>query len=414
MNKKLIIVAAAAALLLAGGTLAWRHFHGGHAHSQAELYYCPMHPDYTSPKPGDCPICNMHLVKKEAAPAQKDVYYCPMHPDYTSDKPGDCPICNMHLVKKEAAPEGEKKVKFYRNPMNPSVTSKVPMKDEMGMDYVPVYEEDGGSAVPGHGTVKISPEKQQLIGLKTGKAAYRSLSKTVRASGKVAYDPELYRAITEYKEALAAQAKIKDSTWPDAVDRARAVVESSRIKLRQMGFGDEHFSDVEKDPKHYENLLLPEDKVWVYAQVYEYESAAVKPGQKAVITSRAYPGREFPGVVRSLDPIFDEGTRTLRARIEAENPGRELRSEMYVEAQIRADLGSALTVPVPAVLNTGEKELVFVLKGEGTFEPRVVRTGRRNDEYAEVLSGLKAGERVVTSANFIVDSESRMRSALGD
>lgn len=384
MNKNLIIAALAAVILIGGGIGTYVHFHGGHgAQAQAEVYYCPMHPDYTSDRPGDCPICGMHLVKREAAQA--------------------------------AAAPAERKIRFYRSPMNPSVTSTVPMKDEMGMDYVPVYEEESsGPAVAGHGTVKISPEKQQLIGLRTGKAAHRQLTKTVRASGKVAYDPELYRAITEYKEALAAYAKIKDSTWPDAVERAKAVVESSKIKLRQMGFGDEHFSDVEADPKHYENLLLPEDKVWVYAQVYEYESAAVKPGQDAAITSRAYPGRSFRGAVRSLDPIFSEETRTLRARIEVENPGRELRSEMYVEAEIRADLGSALTVPIPAVLNTGEKEIVFVMKGEGTFEPREIRTGRRNDDYAEVLSGLRSGESIVVSANFIVDSESRMKSALGN
>ncbi len=379
-SLKLFTAALAAALLLGGGWAAWRHFHGGHS-AEAELYYCPMHPDYTSPKPGECPICNMFLVKKETAP-QRDVYYCPMHPDYTSDKPGDCPICNMHLVKKEAAPAAD-------------------------------GHQHGASGAAGRAAVQLTPEKQQLIGLKTGKAAYRNLTRTVRASGKVAYDPDLYRAITEYKEALASYEKMSKGGWPEAADRAKAVADSARLRLRQLGFGDEHLAEAEKDPKHYENLLLPEDKVWIYAQIYEYESAAVKPGQKAVITSRAWPGKRFSGTVRSLDPIFDAGTRTLRARIETENPGRELRSEMYVEAEIKADLGGALTVPVAAVLNTGEKEIVFVLKGEGVFEPREVRTGRRSEEYAEVLSGLRAGESVVTSANFLIDSESRMKAALG-
>lgn len=384
MNKNLIIAALSAIIIVGGGLGTYVHFHGSHgAQAQAEVYYCPMHPDYTSDRPGDCPICGMHLVKRENAPA--------------------------------AQAPAERKVKFYRSPMNPSATSKVPMKDEMGMDYVPVYEEAGmGPSVAGHGTVNIPPEKQQLIGLKTGKAAWRQLTRAVRASGKVAYDPDLYRAISEYKESLAAYEKIKDGSWPEAADRARAVADSAKMRLRQMGFGEDQIAAAEKNPDRYENLLLPEDKVWVYAQVYEYESAAVKPGQKAVITASAWPGKEFAGVVRSLDPIFSEETRTLRARIEVENPGRELRSETYVEAQIKADLGSALTVPVSAVLNTGEKEILFVMKGEGTFEPREVKTGRRNDEYAEVLSGLRAGESVVVSANFIVDSESRMKSALGD
>ena len=380
MKRNLLLGAIIAVALLGGGITAYKHFHGGHgAHAQAEIYYCPM------------------------------------HPDYTSDKPGDCPICGMHLVKRESAAPAERKIKFYRSPMNPAATSPTPMKDEMGMDYVPVYEDAaGGASVTGRGTVSLTPEKQQMIGLKTEKAAYRPLLKTVRASGKVAYDPDLYRAISEYRESLAAYEKIKSGSWQEAIDRAKSVVDSSKLKLRQMGIGPEQLDSIDKDPGRYDNLLLAEDKVWIYAQVYEYESASVKPGQKAVVTSRAYPGREFSGTVRSIDPIFSEETRTLRARIETDNPGRELRSEMYVEAAIKVDLGIVLAVPVSAVLNTGEKEIAFVAKDNDTFEPREVKTGRRNDDYAEILSGVRVGEKVVTSANFMVDSESRMKAALGN
>jgi len=380
MKRNLLLGAIIAVALLGGGITAYKHFHGGHgAHAQAEIYYCPM------------------------------------HPDYTSDKPGDCPICGMHLVKRESAAPAERKIKFYRSPMNPAATSPTPMKDEMGMDYVPVYEDAaGGASVTGRGTVSLTPEKQQMIGLKTEKAAYRPLLKTVRASGKVAYDPDLYRAISEYRESLAAYEKINGGSWQEAIDRAKSVVDSSKLKLRQMGIGPEQLDSINKDPGRYDNLLLAEDKVWIYAQVYEYESASVKPGQKAVVTSRAYPGREFSGTVRSIDPIFSEETRTLRARIETDNPGRELRSEMYVEAAIKMDLGTMLAVPVSAVLNTGEKEIAFIAKDNDTFEPREVKTGRRNDDYAEILSGVRAGEKVVTSANFMVDSESRMKAALGN
>jgi len=339
MSKNIIIAGLSAVILLGAGLAAYRHFHGGHgAHAQAELYYCPMHPDYTSDKPADCGICGMHLVKREQAP-QKELYYCPMHPDYTSEKPGSCPICGMNLVKQERAAGGHAH----------------------------------GKTSEGRTAVELTPERQRMIGLKTEKAAYRNLAKTVRASGKVAYDPDLYRAISEYRESLAAYEKIKDGAWQEAADRAKAVADSSKLKLRQLGIGEEQLAALEKDPARYDNLLLAGDKVWVYAQVYEYEAAAVKPGQKAVIVSRAWPGREFSGTVRSVDPIFSEETRTLRARIETENPGGELRSEMYVEAAIKAELGSALTVPVSAVLNTGEKEIAFVQKGEGTFEPRAVR-----------------------------------------
>lgn len=407
------IAAAALALLLGGGYFAYRHYHGGHAESHAELYYCPMHPDYTSPKPGECPICNMFLVKKESAP-KKDVYYCPMHPEVVSDKPGDCPICNMHLIKKEPAAGGDREVSFYRNPMNPEITSPVPMKDEMGMDYIPVYADGGGSKVDGYGVVSLTPEKQQLIGLKTGSAAYRRLAKTVGLPARVAYDPELYRAISEYREAVAARDRMKGGAWPDAGERAEALVAAARLRLLQLGFSQEQLEEAGADPGRFENLLLPRESVWVYAQVYEYDAAAVRPGQRAVITSRAWPGKEFDGVVRSIDPIVSGETRTLRARIETENPGLELRPEMYVEARVEAELGTALTVPAGAVLNTGEREILFVMTGDGVFEPREVRTGRRDDSHVEVRSGVSEGEKVVTSANFLIDSESRMRAALGN
>ena len=377
MNRNILITGLIVLALLGGGMVTYRHFHG--------------------------------------APARAEIYYCPMHPDYTSQAPGDCPICGMHLVKREKAAPAQRKVMLYRNPMNPAITSKVPMKDEMGMDYLPVYDDAAGAAmVAGRGTVSVTPEKQRMIGLKTERAAYRPLFRTVRASGKVAYDPDLYRAISEYRESLAAYEKIKAGSWQEAIDRAKAVVDSSKLKLRQLGISGEQLDSINTDPGRYDNLLLPEDKVWIYAQIYEYESASVKAGQKASITSSAYPGREFSGTVRSVDPIFSEETRTLRARIETDNPGRELRSEMYVEAAIKTNLGTVLAVPVSAVLNTGEKEIAFVLKGEDSFEPREVRTGRRNDDYAEIISGLHAGEKVVISANFMIDSESRMKAALGN
>ena len=145
----------------------------------------------------------------------KDLYYCPMHPNFTSDKPGDCAICGMSLVKRDVnPPEAEQrrsrsksgKILYYRNPMNPAVTSPVPMKDQMGMDYVPVYEEETAPAQTSG--VYISPEKQQLIGVKKGRVEKRKLSGQILTVGRVAYDPSLFTAQQEYLQAFKSSRTI--------------------------------------------------------------------------------------------------------------------------------------------------------------------------------------------------------------
>ncbi len=378
MNIKKIIIALAALALLGAGTAAFRHYLGHGAQ----------------------------------AAQQKEIYYCPMHPNYTADKPGDCPICGMHLVKREAAAPAAKKVLVYRNPMNPEITSKVPMKDPMGMDYIPVYE--GGDAtvnVDGRSTITLNAAKRQMIGVKTSPAGYRNLGRVIRAPGKVAYDPALYQAISEYSEALAAREKVKGSSWPEVIERADALVAASKLRLRQMGASPEQLA-TGKDQPADTSLLLPSSKAWVYAQIYEYEIGLVKPGLPVYVTATAWPGEVFKGELKALDPILSAETRTLRVKAEVENPDLKLKPEMYVDLMIRVDLGMKLAAPNTAILNTGERELVFVEKSEGEFEPRVVKAGLRTDDYTEIIYGLKAGEKVVTSANFLVDSESRLKAAL--
>ncbi len=347
-------------------------------------------------------------------------FQCPMHPAVTSDKPGDCPICGMKLVPIEPAEEPAAetgKILHYRNPMNPTVTSPVPMKDSMGMDYVPVYEEaeaGAGASVDGQASTVLSAQKRQLIGMKSGAIARRRLTFTVRASGSVAYDPELYNAISEHHSAMIARDKVKDSSWPDVHERADALVRAAALRLRQLGLSEkqiEAYSGTEALP---ENLLIggSDGSVWVYAQIYEYEISSVRPGQQAEITSPAYPGRVFRGTVKAMDPNISPETRSLRVRIEVPNPEGLLKLEMFVNAAIKADLGTVLALPESALLDSGARKLVFVDLGEGRIEPREVRVGREADGYYELLSGVKEGEKVVTSANFLIDSESRLKSAV--
>ncbi len=350
------------------------------------------------------------------ASQHKDSYSCPMHPTYVSDKPGSCPICGMNLVKTEktpaAAPQtAEKTIKFYRNPMNPEITSKTPMKDGMGMDYVPVYElAAAGKIVAGRAPIVMDDEKRQLIGVKTARAAYRTLTHTVLSSGKVAYDPDLYQAISEYREASIARDKVKDSSWPEVAERAEALVRASGLRLRQLGLSEEQVAALGRGGGTSANLLLPGARAWLYAQIYEYEISLVKPGQEIEAVTPAYPGRVFRGSIKSVDSILSAETRTLRVRAEVENPDGLLKPDMYAEVRIKVTLGSRLAVPLSAVIDTGVRKLVYVAKGEGTLEPVEVRIGFEGDEYAEILSGIKEGEKVVTSANFLVDSESRLKS----
>ncbi|MCM2303930.1 MAG: efflux RND transporter periplasmic adaptor subunit [Elusimicrobia bacterium] len=346
MNKKIVLIAVVAA---AGAFGAYSLYHRGHASHEA-------HPAAT--------------------------YQCPMHPAVTADKPGSCPICGMDLVLVEPA-------------QAPSAAGAAP---------------DPG--VSGQAAAIIDPRRRTLIGMKTEKLARRRLKFTVRASGSVAYDPELYNAISEHHSAMVARDKVADSPWPDVHERAEALVRASALRLRQLGLSEaqiESYTGTEAVP---ENLLIGGSggSVWVYAQIYEYEISKIRPGLEAEITTPAYPGRIFRGTVRTVDPNLSPETRSLRARIEVPNPGGLLKLEMFVNAAIKADLGVALALPEGALLDSGTRKLVFIDAGEGRIEPREVRVGREADGYYEVLSGVREGEEVVTTANFLIDSESKLKS----
>ncbi|MBI4054506.1 MAG: efflux RND transporter periplasmic adaptor subunit [Elusimicrobia bacterium] len=436
MKRKFLILGVFAALLVgAGFAVRWyRHSHHADMRQSAApvKYYCPMHPSYTSDKPGDCPICNMKLVPmEEAGPAKSDgtgttlsgrrvcllhkckMANCLMELPLKVGQKVFCPVCGTHVA--EAAEVSTGVPLYYRHPMRPEVTSPAPKKDEMGMDYVPVYSEEKSEVpVSGQASTVISAERRQMIGMRSEAVERRDLAVTVRASGRVAYDPDLYNAIAEYREAVKTRDKVKDSPWPDVHERAEALVRSSMLRLRQMGLSESQIEQLATSGEQSTNLLLggAGGTVWVYAQIYEYEIGLVKPGQKVEMISPAYPGRKFRGMVKAVDPILSAETRSLKVRIEVPNPEGMLKLEMYVNAAIRVDLGSRLAIPEEAVLETGERNVAFVDLGEGRIEPREVNVGREADGYYELLSGIEEGEKVVTSAQFLIDSESRLKAAL--
>jgi Cu(I)/Ag(I) efflux system membrane fusion protein len=363
----------------------------------------------------------------KAAHAAK--YHCPMHPTYVSDRAGDCPICGMRLVPIESeeshdedvqakSASKEKKLLYYRNPMDPKVTSPVPMKDQMGMDYVPVYEEERteqfmGSSVEGLAPVRFPAEREQLIGVKTSFVVRREMSKGVRASGRIAYDPDLYGAVVEYREALKSREKVKNSPWPDVRERTEGLIAASVLRLRQMGLSDQQIHRLGRAEQDPTNLLLSSKggSVWVYAQIFEYEAGLVKTGQTMEVTGAAFPGKTFRGKVVAVDTVLSPETRTLRVRGEVPAEGL-LKPEMYVDVIINIPLGRRLMVPEEAVMNTGKRKISFVRNGPGRFEPREVVVGQEAENSVEILSGLTEGEAVVTSANFLIDSESKLKAAL--
>ena len=366
------------------------------------VYYCPMHPTYTSDRPGDCPICNMKLVKREAVDASSyekaaeeiciehncTMKDCSMH--VTANlKPGEkisCPICgefittaNSKVVKtavQTVKAKKERKILYYRNPMNPEVTSPVAMKDQMGMDYIPVYEEAKAQSATGP-TVTISPEKQQLIGVRTAPVKKMNLNKVILASGKIAYDPELVITQQEFIQALNNKDELKDNQFPDVIDRVNSLVDASQNKLKLLGMADEEIAELEKARKAQTNLYLPKkgENVWAYISIYEYEIGLVKKGSFVEIEAVAYPGEVFQGKVVSINPELDPAARTNQVRVEVLNTEDKLKPEMFVNAKIHIDLGEKLALPELAVIDTGIRKIVYLSREGGLLEAREVKLG---------------------------------------
>lgn len=403
------------------------------------IYYCPMHPSYTSDRSGDCPICNMKLIKKEPAKISSNEKtleeICVEHKCTMKDcamlvranlKPGEkvfCPICGesitadiakaMETRTQTVQGKKERKILYYRNPMNPQVTSPVPMKDQMGMDYVPVYEEAQGQRGAGP-AVTISPEKQQLIGVKREPVMKMNLSKLISASGRIAYDPDLVITQQEFIQALNSKDELKDNQFPDVVERIDSLINASRSKLKLLGMAEDEINELEKTRKAQTNLYLPAkgENVWAYISIYEYEIGIVKIGSPVEIEAVAYPGEVFQGKVVSINPVLDPGTRTNQVRAEVLNPEDKLKPEMFVNARINIELGEKLAVPESAILDTGMRKIVYISREAGLLESKEVKLGQKAQGYYEVLSGLNEGDIVVTSGNFLIDSESKLKSAL--
>ncbi len=320
-----------------------------------------------------------------------------------------------------AGSAGERKIIFYRHPMNPAITSSVPRKDEMGMDYVPVFADEAedakapGEGVEGLARVRVEGRRRQLIGLKTAKAERRPLVKTIRTVGRIAFDPELYRTQEEYLSALKAYRRTKSSPLPRSRARARSLLGSSRLRLQSLGLSDAQIEALGSGGKPEIGLLIAPGRggtLWLYADVYESELALVAAGQEVEATSTSLPGETFRGEVAAIDRVLNPKTRSARVRVKIEDARGLLRPDMYLRAVIRIPLGERLAIPEEAVVDTGVRRIVFVDEGDGFLDPRMVLLGVRSEDYVEVREGLSEGDSVVTSGSFLVDSESKLKAAL--
>lgn len=308
------------------------------------------------------------------------IYTCPMHPQIRQDKPGKCPICHMDLVRTGETEESADK-----------------------------YE---ASSMPeGHAHFKLSDSRQQLIGVKTGTVEKKPLFKKIEASGRIAFDPELYTAQAEYIEAVGQKERVKNSSIEEVKHSADRMVESAQLRLKVLGLSDQHIRRLLKNGGTGSSLLIPKsgENLWVYAEVFEMDLPLVRQGHETIITGNVLSNRTLKGKVVSVDRVINPETRTAKVRILIEDTKANLRPESYLDVTILSPLGEQTVVPFDSVLDTGKEAWVFVVKDGGLFEPRLITIFERAGDEVAVTSGVVAGEKIVTSANFLIDSESRLK-----
>jgi len=388
-------------------------------------------------------------------------YVCPMHPQIIRDKEGSCPICGMDLVKKEAEVEREKKILYWVAPMDANYRRDQPGKSPMGMDLVPVYD-DGEDGV----TVRISAAVENNMGVRTAKVKKDKLWRRIDTVGYVDFDenkishihlrtkgwieklliksegervkkgqllfevysPELVNAQEEYLQALRSG--------------HRGLSTASRERLEALGISTEQINRMNKNRKASQFVkvfakqdgivsklnvregmfVVPEKEVmsladlssvWILAEVFESQANWVNQGQAAEVKLSYLPGQEWQGEVEYIYPSLDPKTRTLKVRLRFDNPNEKLKPNMFADVTIYGGAKREVNIiPREALIRTGNEERVILSVGDGRFQPRKVTAGIESGEYIEIIRGISEGDTVVTSGQFLIDSEASLKASI--
>ena len=377
-------------------------------------------------------------------------------------------------------PNTGKKIKYWASPMDPTYIRNEPSKSPMGMDLVPVYEEEGEAKEPAS-TIRIDPVVMQNMGVRLGRVQRKTLIKHIRTVGNITYDetkiftvntkfngwieklyvnfvgenvkkgqplfdiysPDLVTAQAEYLLALRQYRSLSKNSYSSIREGAQRLLEASHTRLRYWDLTNEQIEQISKTGKIQKTLtiyspafgvvtkkiafkghyvkkgehqyeIVDLSSVWVDVDVYEYELPWVRKGIPADMELAYIPGKRFKGEVLFIYPYLEAKTRTVKLRLVFPNPNYQLKPGMYANIFLKSVIDrDSLVIPQEAVIDSGVRQIVFVAVGEGRFQPREVNIGLEgNENDYQVLAGLKEGEEIVLSAQFMLDSESRLREAI--
>jgi RND family efflux transporter MFP subunit len=441
---KLAMVLALLAFLVAASCS--KHEAGAGKDSKIDHWTCTMHPSVHSKDPGNCPICSMDLVpvmKGSANPATSSKN-APKH-DHAAMLAGKPTGGSGEMQGMPGMPGMKAGAESKASQTNEFIVP-VERQQQIGVTYAKVERKPLAHTIRSVGL--IVPDKSrnwQFVSRVDGYVQKLNVTSPGQVVEKDApllsiYSPDLLTSEREFVELLRMRDQAKSK---DARETPQRLIESAKRRLQLWNVTPEQVAELERTRKATDTLTLlspfrgvvqsvPVEQgknvkvgemlvevadlslVWMWAEFYENELSMLQVGQKLAITAKSYPGQNFDGTIALIDPFINETKRTAKVRIDIPNADFKLRPGMYVNAELAMDMGEALTVPLSAVMPTGSRNVVFVDKGEGKLEPRIVQLGSKYGDIYEVQSGLQGGERVVSSANFLIDAESKVQGALKD